>query len=426
MVELMGCVAVAVLGAVFLYWGLPQNASAETRKLLWFCYMFQVFASPGVVALSQFYYSGGDALYYQYIGSTLADLIKENTSHFGTMVFKLIIQEPVRLPFKVYGATGSTGSMMGFTSLFMLLSNNSGYIASAWIAMFSFHTRFWMAKGIVNQLKPEFEKDVFWATLAVPSVVFWAGGISKEAFAIMGLSLMLGALLHVQNTGVRAVLFMLGFVLAFLIKPYIIAALSVGSLGLIFIQRGYGMTLLSKPLQSILGLVVFIVLMAALFRQMPDYAPNKFAEQTARYQSYSTATVGGSNYEIGDSTDKTFSGQLLYIPVAIVTVFFRPFVFEIRNVLMLVSGIETFMYLWMVVVVVRRLRLTESLRVLLTSPWLSTFVIFALTLAVGVGLSTTNLGTLVRYRIPLVPFAVLPVLILYRIAKAQRTPQRNL
>src|SRR5262249_27963419 len=131
---------------------------------------------------------------------------------------------------------------------------------------------------------------------------------------------------------------------------------------------------------------------------------------TARLQEIG-AEGGGSVIEMGDPEERTLAGQLAFAPAALVAAFFRPFIFEVKNPLMLLPALETTALL---VVFVRTLWVStwgKTWRLVWSSPILMFCTVFSLLSGVAVGLSTVNLGALSRYRLPLMPFYVALVVI---------------
>lgn len=61
----------------------------------------------------------------------------------------------------------------------------------------------------------------------------------------------------------------------------------------------------------------------------------------------------------------------------------------------------------------------------LTNPFLSMCAGFTATFGVVVGLATTNLGTLSRYRAPMVPFFVGMLLVVHVLQKAAQQAKRD-
>jgi hypothetical protein len=114
--------------------------------------------------------------------------------------------------------------------------------------------------------------------------------------------------------------------------------------------------------------------------------------------------TGGSTYAMGDSSKTTLMGQLVFAPFALLSSLFRPFLFEARNAQMLANALETTVILVLTGMIFLRRRLADIWTTVSRTPMLMLCLVFVLTFAVAVGLTTTNLGTLSRYRMPLVPF----------------------
>ena len=88
---------------------------------------------------------------------------------------------------------------------------------------------------------------------------------------------------------------------------------------------------------------------------------------------------------------------------------FRPYIWETGSATMLISGIENIILLLLTawVILTKPIRLIKSLRM---DPFLLFCLLFTLVLGFGVGLSTSNFGALVRYKIPFLPFFVFLIL----------------
>ncbi|HTL80805.1 MAG TPA: hypothetical protein VL651_03825, partial [Bacteroidia bacterium] len=94
-----------------------------------------------------------------------------------------------------------------------------------------------------------------------------------------------------------------------------------------------------------------------------------------------------------------------------------------RNSVMIISGLENFIYLLLAVILL--LRLLQSPRrffsLLFTQPFLLFLLSYSLIFSVLVGLSTSNFGALVRFKIPfLASFVAFLVLMQYFLKKENR------
>ena len=97
---------------------------------------------------------------------------------------------------------------------------------------------------------------------------------------------------------------------------------------------------------------------------------------------------------------------------------------------MAVSAAETLLLSVAFVRLVWVRRWADTWRMLASSPFLVFCIVFSVGVATAVGMSTTNLGTLVRYRMPFLPLYALTLLVLGATASrrgrtmAQETPER--
>src|SRR5688572_16234666 len=164
-----------------------------------------------------------------------------------------------------------------------------------------------------------------------------------------------------------------------------------------------------KPGYLILGALVAIGSIIGTGTLLPHFAPDTFEDEALAAQAIGARTQGGSNYSIA-------AGGSLYgsIPLALATVLYRPLIFEASNGLIAVNALEMTAAIVLTIMALTRESLGRTLRFVLGRPALCFALGLVLTLAVGVGLTTTNLGTLSRYRMPLIPFyATLLVVLAY-------------
>jgi hypothetical protein len=121
---------------------------------------------------------------------------------------------------------------------------------------------------------------------------------------------------------------------------------------------------------------------------------------------------GKNNYNIG-KIDGSTSGMLKIAPNALIAGLFRPFIWEARSVFIAVSGIENAFLLFSIIFLLIKLKFVRFFKYLFSEPVLMFSFVFTVFFVFGVGLSSTNFGALVRYRIPAIPFFVATVFIMF-------------
>ena len=132
----------------------------------------------------------------------------------------------------------------------------------------------------------------------------------------------------------------------------------------------------------------------------------------------------GSSYNLGH-VEFTPIGILSKIPAAINVAIFRPYLWEVKNPVMLLAGLESlFLFLASIYFLWQFIRMPgKAISFLGANPILYLMIIFSLTLAFSVGFTSYNFGALSRYRIPILPFYLSYILIL---AKTLRDYKKSL
>jgi hypothetical protein len=105
-------------------------------------------------------------------------------------------------------------------------------------------------------------------------------------------------------------------------------------------------------------------------------------------------------------------------PQAVNVSLFRPYLWEVNNPLMLLSGLESTVLLLLSLYILFR----ENIRVFTAIRQADVFfaLVFSITFAFAVGVSTYNFGTLVRYKIPMLPFFALALILISDYSKRER------
>jgi hypothetical protein len=143
--------------------------------------------------------------------------------------------------------------------------------------------------------------------------------------------------------------------------------------------------------------------------------------ETARITAYDiafqTGREAGSTYTLGE-LDGSIGSLMRLAPQAINVSLFRPYLWEVKNPLMLMSAIESLCILLMTLyIIVTAFRYVWAG---LTDPNVIFCLILSLTFAFAVGVSTYNFGTLSRYKIPMVPFYLVALVLLYTYSNKER------
>ncbi len=417
---------------VAAYFIRPRVTDETNRRYFFPALTFRVFCALAVGFLYQFYYTGGDTFNFHTHGSrhiwsammddpAVAWRLFFNSPHGEPGVYKyssriLFYDDPssfmiVRIAsvvdfftFSSYSATAVCFSAVSFVG--------------AWMLFLTFYKDY-----------PELHKPIAAATLFIPSVVFWGSGLLKDTItlACIGIAtyLIRGAFTGRRFGVFQIILLLLSLYLVFSIKKYVLLCFVPAAL--FWMYLGYLSRFKSIAFKFIMTPVVFGLSVFSGYFAIENIGKNdaryslsqlgKTAQITAYDIRYFTGREAGSGYSLGE-LDGTFSGMLKLSPQAINVSLFRPYIWEVKNPLMLLSAMESLF------LVVFTLYLLFSSGKYLGKGFLNPDVlfcfIFSVTFAFAVGISTYNFGTLSRYKIPLMPFFVLGLILLNRYVKSER------
>jgi hypothetical protein len=114
---------------------------------------------------------------------------------------------------------------------------------------------------------------------------------------------------------------------------------------------------------------------------------------------------GGSSFDIGDF-DGTVQGMFKLFFPAVNAGLFRPYIWEGRSVVLLLAGLENFFLLAFTLYILYRTKIIGAFKIISQNSLILFCVIFSILFAFMIGLTTSNFGALVRFKIPLLPFLV--------------------
>ena len=268
--------------------------------------------------------------------------------------------------------------------------------------------------SIAQRRYPERTKWLAIGILFFPSVIFWGSGILKDTVTLGALGWMTWGLMRWiefrQRSIVEVLVFALGLYLLISIKIYI----AICFVPMIFIWIFFKhLNQIHNPVIKILIVPLLLIVfgggglyaLVKISSQSNIYNLDNVAER-ARITAYDirygwgARTGGDGGYDIG-LLDGTVVGGLKLAPAAINVSLFRPYPWEVKNPLMALASLES---LLIILLTVYMMRIKGHWKGIFKDPFLIFCISFALFFAFAVGLSTANFGTLMRYKIPMIPF----------------------
>ena len=399
-------VVVAAFGMALL--ALSRSVGRRQQPLVVIAVFVHIMAAIAMVLIVRDYYGYGDMLGYWRGGQRLAQLL--SADFFGTApdVVALLFQRQNNLT--VIGNGWSTGSMHALSGILCFVLRDSLFAICLFVSLSGCAARLWLFAAVRDVLPPSSATAAAVVCLLIPSVVFWTSGLLKEAIATPALAIATGAALR-WSSGRASPPRMVGLMIPAMIvvgltKPYVLfplaASLVVGYVWRRSLAVSGRVRIAERPVLLMAGVVVIIVAVVALGALFPRYSIANFADASEDLRALGASHAGGSTIAL--SVGRGTVGLLGFAPVAMATALFRPLIVEVKNPLMFISAVEMSVFLGLFVRAAG-MRPRGVVLAALRGSWLfAAAAVFVLIFAFAVGASTTNLGTLSRYRVPMLPF----------------------
>ena len=315
---------------------------------------------------------------------------------------------------------------VSLTIPFCLLACKSFIVTTILLASFSF-IGLWKLYEVFVENFPELSRQFAVAIFFIPSVFFWGSGILKDTYALSAIGFYIYGLYKYQILKQRKFKYLLLILLSIIgfiyIKPYYFFALLPGSLIWIFFQnlakiKSPVLRTLAVPL--LLTTTLFLVLagLQAFGSYLGEYSLDSILLKAVKTQQDLIREAYGTNsYNIG-IFEPTIPGILSKLPAALNLALFRPFIWDARNPVMVLSGLENLFMLGFSLYILINIKFAILIRSLFSNPLLVFAFLFSLFFAFSVGLTTANYGALARLKIPCIPFYLSSLFILYYLNKA--------
>ena len=405
----------------------PAVTDKQTSKYFIPGLTVKIIGAITVGFIYQFYYGGGDTFAFH--------------THGSRIIWEAFMESPIK-GIKLLLATGEYhGDTFDYASRIWYFRDQQSYMViriAAFLDLFTLGTYsatavlfavlsfsgMWALFKTFYHAYPALHLQLAIATLFVPSVFFWGSGILKDSISLGCLGWMTYIFYRTaikrQINLVLIFVFLLCMFLSYSLKKYILLSFLPGLIVWYFATH---LSLINSTLNKIL-LAPFMITLALAFGYLAivkvgeddaRYSLDKIA-QTAKITAYDIrygwgARFGeGSGYSLGE-LDGTFAGMIKLMPAAINVSLFRPYLWEVKNPLMLLSAIEALVLLILTLWFLIQMGLGQFVKGLLKADVLFCMT-FALTFAFAVGISTYNFGTLARYKIPLIPFYLIGLFLL--------------
>lgn len=433
-------VIIAPLILVLVYAGAylmrPFATTSETRKYFIPALTVKIIGAIALGFIYQFYYNGGDTFNYHTHGSRhIWEAFMDDPSNGWSLLTQSDKDQigAYRYASKIIFFTDPQSfAVVRLAAIFDLLTFSS-YLGTAILFCALSFVGIWMLFLCFYDIAPHLIRQLAIAILFIPSVVFWGSGLLKDTITLgfLGVATYCAYSIFIRHN-VRLIyilLLLLSLFVLYSIKIYIVLVFLPSMIVWILM---FHYRLLNSPLLKIalfpivvVGSVVlgyYAVLKAGA--DNPKYSLDtlaKTAQITAYDIRYWSGRDAGSGYTLGE-LDGTWESMLRLGPQAVNVSLFRPYVWESSNIFMFLAAMESLLLLCLTVYTfyIARLKFFRSF----ANPVVMYCMMFSIMFAFSVGVSTFNFGTLMRYKIPMLPFYAVAMILIIDYSKSLRKAEQ--
>lgn len=403
----------------------PYVTDAVTRKYFLPALTVRIIGAVALGLVYQFYYGGGDTFNFHTHGSRhIWEAFMDSPSTGIQMMLSDGHHQPgfykysSQIPFF---SDRSSFFVIRLAATFDLFTFSTYSATAVCFAVFSF-VGSWLLFLTFYRKYPVLHRQIAVAALFIPSVFFWGSGLLKDTLMIACLGIVTYEidqfLFQKKVSAVNMILFVLSLwcifsVKKFILQAYLPAALLWVYLGNFRMIRSMAARIMLFPVIIILSVLSVYYAVVKVGEGDRRYAVENLA-MTAKVTAYDirfqTGREAGSGYTLGE-LDGSIGSMLRLAPQAVNVSLFRPYLWEVKNPFMLLTALESLIFL----VLTLRLLFRNGWGVLKSfrNPDVSFCFIFTVIFATAIGISSFNFGTLARYKIPLLPFFALFLILIY-------------
>jgi hypothetical protein len=399
---------------VYLLWSQARR-NQVLRRFFWPALLLKLAGGVLLGYIYLEYFGGGDmGVFHQQASAVKAAAKEDPNKYIRLLLFNEVGEMPIG--FSRWPGYSNSFFFVKLLSLLHFLTGSSFWGSGLYLSLFSF----WGCWYLVDKLQryfPEYGPGAIIAFLFFPSVVFWTSGVSKDSVFMGSLCLTVGLVLQLSKNEEKAarlrncIVLLASVYLLWKIKFFLASVILVLLFTWLLIQW---LTKLVSWLQpkgrQLLAWGVFLAIgtFVASFAH-PTFNLDFFARHIVwNYTNLLAKSDPTKPLLLLPGLEASLWSVVKHAPEAVFQMLFRPFVWEAAPLFYKMAGIENLLLLLLVAITVLYLLYLRQWPRL--PGFLAVLLVFFFIGAVLVSLPTPNLGTLFRYRAPLLPFFLMVVL----------------
>jgi hypothetical protein len=388
-----------------------------------------------LVLIYTLYYDGGDTTAYFESAVVLNRLRAVNFSAYLEIMANNLTQETFsyftsETAWPQYFYDKQSFTVVRVANIINYLGFNSYLLTTVVLAAFTYNG-IWRLFLLFTELYPKYVKQLSYSILYIPSVLFWGSGILKDTLTLMGACWFTFSFYKVfikrDQIVINVFTMVLSAMLILQMKPYIFIALVPGALIWFSFDQIKAITnpiikFFIAPLILLTVLGIGSLGLSSLSDSFGQYSSiDKIVDKAIITQKDLKMEYNeGNTFDIGEF-DGSAGSIVRKFPLATFAGLFFPQLWQVKNPVMLLAAIENSVLIGLTIILLFRVGPLQVYSQVKKEPLLVFSLVFSIFFAFSVGLTTSNFGALVRYKIPAVPFYLSAIFILYQRSKLDTT-----
>ncbi|MFN8253136.1 MAG: hypothetical protein U0V75_14805 [Ferruginibacter sp.] len=410
---------------LFIFYLLIKKRAAaletdELKKIFYTAFFLRMLGSVAYSMLVQYYYGYGDSFTY-YKGSSFINeqLLKnlDNIKYLFTSSAEFqqwFNTEEGDMYLSGYTAISSNNMVMKIAGIISFLAFNKFMIISLFFGLFSFAGQWKLFEVFNDYNHGKFQKLMALAVLFTPSIWFWGSGLMKDSLCIGAAGFIISTLynsIKKKQISIREWILLPFLVLMlYTVKNYILVIIMAGLALTFFVRYTFRIKNMLVRAAVIFAFVISFsgVLYFADFSSVINNVVEEsymqiqsFSQNYQNLQSEDERSKAGVQIE---NIDASLSGIIAKSPEAVFTCLYRPFLWESKKLIILFTSLESTLLLLATLYLLLKSRFVGFFRICFSNSLIFFSLITSLFFALVIGFTTFNFGTMIRYKIILLPF----------------------
>ncbi len=367
----------------------------------------------------------------------------------GYNIFRLILKDPGHIRWLFLAGDDFDRSLVADIGNTGYFKSEANFFVIRLVAIFSFFSfgcysviqlffsliafsGIWKLFKFFYELYPHLHKKLAIAILYLPTLGFWSSGVLKDPLCMGMLGWMTYAIYagydKKKSLAKNTVIALVAALILSIVKPYILFAYLPFFILYLVLKKIH---IISNPLVKVFTILFiaavsiggFVLMSDRLQKEMGNFAIEKLSESVQNQQKNFIAMSdrAESSFSLGIEYDGSAGSLLRMAPAAINATLFRPYLWESKKLSTLLSSLESLTLMLLTLFVLIKVGPFAFVTTIFKDPMVMFCFFFSILFALFVGATTLNFGTLVRYKIPCMPFFVITVLLIYERKNLQKT-----